>query len=570
MIPGYCPQDAPPGEKRLYTELSSSTATDGWIVLHSICIAEHVRQVEGEADFIVIVPNAGILVLEVKSHHQLQRDADGLWRLGNDAPTAKGPFVQAREAMYSLRNYLVKRNVDLKSIPMLYAVWFTHVAARRQMLSDPEWHEWQLLDTDDLNDVPAAIAKTIQMGTRHLNQKTGHFSLAKTGPDVESASRIAAVLRPKYEVSTSPGERRRVRESQLINFVDEQYRALDAASDNRAVLFSGPAGCGKTLLALESARRELASGKRGRLLCFNRLLGKHLASEMAVTEGLIVSTLHQELLRLANYPKVPHDADANFWENELPDRAMESLLDAGNSQAGDFLIVDEIQDIARTSYLDVLDLMVSGGLSEGRLLFFGDFERQAIYENEGGRDVLRLRAPRLTFHRLLMNCRNLPRIGYQVNLLSHLRPGFQPDQFRRQDDGVDPTISAYKRGEDLSQKLVRSVRVLQQEGFALNEIVVLSPKKNESTTHCTSDPWLRSVLHPADGTRARKGQLLYSTVGAFKGLEAPAVIIVDVSQETPNYESLLYVGLSRATDRLIAFIEEKTLKTLVGARHVGT
>ncbi len=564
MIPGYCPQDAAPGERRLYSELSSSAMTDGWIVLHSICIAEHIRQVEGESDFVVVVPNAGILVLEVKSHHQLQRNADGLWRLGNDAPTAKGPFVQARDAMYSLRNYLVKRNVDLKSIPMLYAVWFTHVAARRQMLSDPEWHEWQLLDSDDLKDVPAAIARTIQMGTRHLDLKIGHFSSAKIGPDIESATRIASVLRPKFEVSTSPGERRRERESQLFDFVDEQYRALDAAADNRAVLFSGPAGCGKTFLAIESARREVASGKRGRLLCFNRLLGKRLASELADVEGLTVSTLHQEFLRLANYPKVPDHADANFWENELPDRLWNHCSTRGNSQTGEFLVVDEIQDIARTSYLDVLDLMVSGGLSEGRLLFFGDFERQAIYENEGGRDSLRLHAPRLMSHRLLMNCRNLPRIGYQVNLLSHLRPGFQPDQFRRQDDGVDPTISSYKSGEDLSKKLVGSVRDLQQEGFALSEIVVLSPRRNESTAHTTSDPWLRSVLHLADGAPARKGQILYSTVGAFKGLEAPAVILVDVTQETPNYESLLYVGLTRATDRLIAFIEEKTLKALVG------
>ena len=31
--------------------------TEGWIVLHSLAIAEHVRQVEGEADFVVIVPH---------------------------------------------------------------------------------------------------------------------------------------------------------------------------------------------------------------------------------------------------------------------------------------------------------------------------------------------------------------------------------------------------------------------------------------------------------------------------------------------------------------------------------
>ncbi len=238
---------------------------------------------------------------------------------------------------------------------MLYAVWFTHVAARRQILSDPEWHEWQLLDSDDLRDVPEAIARTIQMGIRHLDQKVGHFSAIQIGPDHDSATRIASVLRPKFDVTTSPGERRRARETQLLGFVDEQYRALDAAADNRAVPFSGPAGCGKTFLAIESARREVASGKRGRLLCFNRSLGKRLASESADVKGLTVNTLHQEFLRIANYPKAPHDAAANFWEVELPDRAIESLLEGGNSQMGEFLVSTRFRTslAPRTSTLSI-------------------------------------------------------------------------------------------------------------------------------------------------------------------------------------------------------------------------
>jgi hypothetical protein len=67
----------------------------------------------------------------------------------------------------------------------------------------------------------------------------------------------------------------------------------------------------------------------------------------------------------------------------LPELALEGLADQSVEEVGDFLIVDEIQDIATGTYLDFLDLLVKGGLRDGRVLMFGDFERQAIYGSEG-------------------------------------------------------------------------------------------------------------------------------------------------------------------------------------------
>lgn len=563
-MPAFCPDDAPPGEKAVYARLRDSEETDEWLVLHSLGIADHVRQVEGEADFVVIVPGAGILVIEVKSHQSIDRRSDGTWRLGNDAPTARGPFQQASEAMHSLRSYLEKKNVGLRSIPMLSAVWFTGVRARTLLPGNPEWHDWQVMDSEDVKSAPAAILRTLAAGTTHLDDKIKYFSYGGVGPDRETAARIASLLRPKFELATVAGDRRGARESQLTTFIEEQFLALDAASDNHAALFAGPAGSGKTFLAMESARREIATGKQGRLLCFNRFLGNRLASDLADLEGLSVGTFHQELLRLARVDRAPEGAGPEFWNEELPERAMEALIDGGSPLVSDFLIIDEVQDIAIDPYLDVLDFMVTGGLKEGRLLFFGDFERQAVFENETGRDRLRSRAPYLSTHRLLQNCRNLPRIGYQVNLLSHLQPGYR--RFRRQDDGIDPVFRQYPAGQDQSGLLATAIRGLKDDGYDLNEIVVLSPLRDASTAATTTDPWLRQILRQADGRAARPGQVHYSTIHAFKGLEAPAVVVTDLdtTKITDNFDSLLYVGLTRATDRLVALIEVSTLRHAVG------
>lgn len=562
MIPAFCPQDAPPGEKSVFAELQRSGDTGDWIVLHSLGIADHVRQVEGEADFVVIVPGAGILVVEVKSHQTIDRRSDGTWKLGNDAPTARGPFQQASEAMHSLRDYLSGKHVALCSVPMLSAVWFTGVRARTMLPANPEWHDWQVLDSEDLKTSPASILRTLAAGTKHLDDKIKHFAYGGVGPDVDGANRIAGLLRPKFELATVAGDRRRARESQLVAFIEEQFLALDAASDNHSVLFSGPAGSGKTFLAIESARREAAMGNRGRLLCFNRFLGKRLGAHLSELPGLRVGTFHQELLRLARLTHAPDNPGAAFWSEELPERAADALIEGKGAPAA-FLIVDEVQDIATDPYLDVLDLMVDGGLKEGRVLLFGDFERQAIFENPNGRDRLRARAPYMSSYKLTQNCRNMPRIGYQVNLLSHLQPGYQ--RFRRLDDGVDPTFRPYQASQDQAALLATAVRGLKDEGYALNEIVVLSPLRDSSTAATATDPWLRQILKPADGMAARPGQVHYSTIHAFKGLEAPAVIVTDLDETatTDGFDSLLYVGLTRATDRLIAFIEATTLRHAV-------
>lgn len=564
MMPAFFPADAPPGEKAIYAALLESGDTNDWIVLHSLGIADHVRQVEGEADFVVIVPDAGILVIEVKSHLSIDRRNDGSWKLGNDAPTTRGPFQQASEAMHSLRNYLEKKCVDLRSVPVLSAAWFTGVRARTMLPANPEWHDWQVLDSEDLKMAPSAILRTFTAGTKHLDDKIKYFAYGGVGPEKELAGRIAGQLRPKFELATVAGDRRRARESQLISFIEEQFLALDAVSENHSVLFSGPAGSGKTFLAMESTRRELATGKQGRLVCFNRFIGKRLSADMANLDGLTVGTFHQELLRLAGLARAPDNPTPKFWSEELPERAMEALIDGGAAATSDFLIVDEIQDIATDPYLDVLDLMVDGGLKEGRVLLFGDFERQAIYENETGRERLRARAPYMAGHKLMQNCRNLPRIGYQVNLLSRLQPGYQ--QFRRLDDGVDPTFHQYQSGQDQSAMLVSAIRRLKDEGYELSEIVVLSPQRDRSTAATTDDPWLRQILKPTDGLPSRPGQVQYSTIHAFKGLEAPAVILTDLDQDVTvnNFGSLLYVGLTRATDRLIALIETATLRKALG------
>ena len=562
MMPPYYSAETPPGEVELFDTLATSSETQGWIVLHSLSIANHETLFEGEADFVVIVPERGILVLEVKSHLSVKRLDNGLWMLGQQAPSSRSPFRQASEAMYSIIRYLGDHGEYLRSTPVLSAVWFTHTRAKTGLPTSPEWKDWQVLDSEDKRHVAKSILKVLSIGANELRKSYDSHSSSGVGPSAELSLRVASLLRPRFEFAQVRSDLRRVRNSELVELIEEQFDALDAMAANERVLYTGAAGTGKTLLAVESARRESAKGEPGLLLCFNNFLGRQLVAQTSGIPKLRTMTFHAELLRIAGV-KAGQETDQSFWQDTLPSLALESLLRGGGSATSSYLIVDEAQDLVDEVYLDVLDLVVKGGLSSGRVLFFGDFERQALYSSGHHQERLRSRIPDLATFNLSVNCRNLPRIGTVVNTFSRLDPGYR--RYRRQDDGVDPELIAFKSVGEQAQLLVESIRRLKDEGFKLDEIVVLSPIRSDSAATTTEDPWLKQILIPEDGNFAKPGKLRFGTIHSFKGLEAPAVVLTDLNQHSaPGFEALLYIGLTRATDRLVCLMSQDPLQTLMG------
>ncbi len=550
---------SPPGERLLFERLKEAPGTDDWQVLHSYYFSQHVRQRSGEADFVVIIPGKGVVVIEVKSHGpktEVSRDQSGVWRLGSVTST-KGPFRQASDNAETLRRDI---SVDplFEGIVVTSAVWFTH----RDSLGIPtsgEWHPWQLLDRSHHIRRPAAtsLLYVIDSARRHLSEKGLGKLGASTEPSVSTAKALAKYLRPAFEMVVNRSMQRLAVEAELLTFTTEQFGVLDVLASQPRSEILGAAGTGKTILAIEMARRRASLGDRVLLCCFNRALGEFLEKSTKDEPLIRAGTLHKELLRIAD---IEWQVESNFAGKILPAIALENLLES-NGQLYDSVVIDEAQDLLTEEYLDCLDLMLVGGLASGRFMFFGDYERQAIYVRSMSTS-LRVRVPDLPppFH-LTVNCRNTPEMEAPIYNWSELANGAYTD-FRRPQGQLEPPRQFFVESDAQGSKLAEIFNELRTPRFDYKpeDVVILSPILDPIAIRDLSS---KDVWHHLLSTRRQARKIWHTTIQSFKGLESPVVILVGIEDVTSDSgKSLLYIGMTRATERLF-IIASLQLRELV-------
>jgi hypothetical protein len=607
LIPPVIAANTPsPGERLVFQRLAeeggvvagTAPAATGlapggdWTVLHSFDIADPATRLAAEADFVVVVPGKGVLVLEVKGTRRIRRRS-GLWLYGNGRhPDERGPFKQAAEAMHAVRDQLVKEHRELSHVMFWSAVCFPFVDFDE---TSEEWLPWQVIDRRALRARPltASLEAVLDRARARLVEHGAPWFHPERGePDAGQSRDLVAALRGDFEVYESPKARARRLDEEVKRYTREQYEALDAIEANPRIVFDGPAGTGKTLLAIETARRAAAAGRRVLLLCFNRPLGRWLQEETVDLApaarrraGVVTRTLHEHMRILAGVTPTPAQACSEaFWRQELPELAQLALLerieraskDGGRSRyVFDEIVLDETQDLLRAGYLDFLDASVAGGLGGGTWRFFGDFEYQRIYDaaaldleqflgvrTGGERDAGRAYGAGAARYNLRINCRNTPSVADLACRCGDVVPGYR--RVRRPDDGLEPEIRYWHDADEQRTLLVEVLAALERQGFGGAATAIISPAGDDrcAAAGLSEPPW-RDRVEPLvrearllgegglavdgadgavadgdwpaacipsdlDGVELHSGRTRYCSIYRFKGLEAPAVVITDV------------------------------------------
>ena len=124
----------------------------------------------------------------------------------------------------------------------------------------------RVIYSQDLQGISASIKRLIRHRLRDHQPSSN-----PRNPEPEQVQRIRSFLRPEFYRVAAMSVRIEHAEEKLLSLTGEQYDRLDELEDNPRCLFEGAAGTGRTLLAVEFARRRARAGDRVLFVCFNRL-----------------------------------------------------------------------------------------------------------------------------------------------------------------------------------------------------------------------------------------------------------------------------------------------------------
>jgi len=510
---------------------------DDIVVVFDMHILHRGKRVhEGEADFVVLDPDRGILVLEVKGGGIGHDPATRTWtsrdrnRVVN---TIDDPFLQASTNKHVLLDMVRRHPRGLRHrVVAGHAVLFPDLTRRDLAALHLSHTPPEIVGSgDDLATLAAWM-----VGVYAFSAAPGDRPLGQAGVDA-----TVDLLGRKVEIEVPRSTRLRDQERERIVLTNQQAIVLESAADRPRVAISGGAGTGKTLLALLEAKRRAEAGGRPLLLCFNQLLAGYL--RVAAAPGVATMSLHEfytwwlSVVKTETDRNLVTEAEAQYPGSDhasviLP-QAFTVALDEGFVPDFDSVIVDEGQDFGDSDWLAIDAWAEKKGV--GMLVLFDP--NQTLYKRSDCFPFTDADCLRLT-----RNCRHTTPIHHASYRRHYEGPIPRPSPI----PGDAPVaIHAGNLGSQ-GREIRNLVQRLFDEGVPADDITVLVMALDTGTQACRAAlPPLANSL--AWGRGHRTGAVCVESVARYKGLDAAVIVLWLASEfDAKIHREWVYVGLSRA------------------------
>ena len=269
------------GEKQVFSALRDGLPDD-YTVLHSFRWSKRANnnRIEwGEADFTVFHPRYGFLVIEVKSGGIILESGNWYYeRTDNYARyPMKDPLEQANRSKYNLKHLIDGILPTTEYCWIESAVWFPSLNDKKAIPNMPNtYHPEIVLMEWALNNTKQAIENAYRF----------YCSEQRTLLSPESAKLIVSALAPAFHAIPNFSSIHTEQEYTFLRLTNEQNSLLDYLDEQPTATIQGSAGTGKTILAVEKAKR-LAKDGNVLFLCFNRFLMDDLRAKHQEYKGSI-------------------------------------------------------------------------------------------------------------------------------------------------------------------------------------------------------------------------------------------------------------------------------------------
>jgi hypothetical protein len=519
----------PPAETALW-RWAVEQLDDAVLVLPQVAmtVGEGGRVEEAEADLVLVDPDHGVTVVEVKGGTVSYDARQAVWRRREGGAAAiRDPVQQVKRARSVLRRALTAAGVDTATVPLRWAVATPdcRLEAPGQPVLAPA-ALWDSLGEDRLASMYRRTTGQLVHGEQPLGS---------------AAARIAEVLRGRSREGRATLAAAVTEHEELVRVHTESHRnVLRRFATHPHVLVRGAAGTGKTVLALEAALQFASLGERVLLACWNVVLARWLRTTLSEELRAIGSPAADEvtaeptgrvvvshLVDLARHGVEggPGDDLATWYQEVLP-AALTPALTGGPF---DVVVLDEAQDLPELWVLAVAELVARNG----RWYAFADGRQDLFDAHAALPDFLEVE------HELRENFRNSRAIAAFARGFGDLELDCVV--------GEGPAVRFHAvPGDHLVARTTEVARKLQRaERIADHDLAVL---------------WLFHNPHKGENDRlaaaALAGSRIETNSASFKGMERPVVVLgldmdPDKRDRADEVSRAIYTAATRARSLLV-------------------
>lgn len=480
-----------------------------WFVLYGVNYflkKNKTSWIEGEADFVVLSPQIGLVVIEVKGG-QVGRDEDGWFSMDRygEKHLIKDPSLQAASCKHHIVKFL-KENISIgdKFIPAKHMVCFPNVSVKdsRTLIELPR--EMQIF-AEDLNSIEKHIVAFTQ---RHYDENLSPLT------DMECEN-FANILKPNFKYPTRWSLQVERQNLIMNSLTDEQSYIWDLVGKNQKIALSGPAGSGKTILGIKLAKKFIENNEKVLIIVPSYSLRQYYENSL---DHKVTIVCYQN----------------NFFE--------ESAIDY------DLIIVDEGQDIDDDLWISLYASYHIDRIKNLLVIFDSNQKFKNCNSISPFENLVQLHLTKVI--------RNTKPIGeftaqfYVGNIKENI---IGPD-------GVQVQYTVCEDGQyfDTVTELIHNYVV--KEGFQFSDITVLFGQSgrrqfiiDRSTKKIKKNKYGISykLLSAATGVIYKNPYIIADSVFHFRGLESNIIILCDIDQDDiQTLQSKCYVGASRARNIL--------------------
>ena len=385
----------------------------------------------------------------------------------------------------------------------------------------PQHADKALVLTEEDIDNPLKTLERIFDITTAIKEYGEMVEVASDLPKDQADSLLQNILCPSFNILPSKTLEIDYKKEKFNALIKEQSNLLNYLEDQRSAVINGAAGTGKTMIAVEKARRHSIKGEKVLFLCFNVKLKEYLERtyEYPNVDYYTIDGFASKICKGVN-------SDYEALEDELYE------LYENDAFPYQHVIIDEGQDFGqeRMRSDSIFELLEEIVLSKENGSFYVFYDKLQLVQSFEVPKFIERADCRLTLYK---NCRNTKKIAE-----TSFKPlQKEPKLFDYAITGTMPNI-CFLSNDNEKEILDNVIQQALLDG--ISDIQILSCA---TLTDSRYQPFLDGQGNYPYKSRSIK----FTTCRKFKGLEADKIILVDVDfNALSNNNKVFYVGASRA------------------------